>query len=316
MPKPAAQFTETGLRLMKIFWHKGVFTHRPRLLQRIELVLRHGRHFSTTVSRMPLSVAAGSLLALAVAGALAPCFAQRLEFDVASVKVSAPNQEFGFVVRRVGDRVSIHMAHIATVINYAYRIPLSQVINYDKSPIAYEWYDIDAKTKADATEDQVRLMFQTLLEDRFQFKAHRETRELPEYMLTLSNGKSKMTPAKLDEPMKFQLEGRQLSWPKGRCGNTAWTDGSRIICHAAPMSELASALHSELGAPVADHTGLTGTYDLILYFSSGRTPPRPDADEGPSLAAALKGELGLKLEKGKGPVEVFVIERLTKPTEN
>jgi uncharacterized protein (TIGR03435 family) len=270
--------------------------------------------------KLSLSVVAGALAAVAIAGTLAHrwvVFAQRPEFDVASVKVSAPDQDFGLGVRRTGDRVSIHMTHIATLITYAYRIPISQVANYEKSPIAYEWYDIDAKTNVDATEDQVRLMFQSLLEDRFQFKAHREVREFPKYVLMLAKGRLKMRPASSDDLMKVEIDGRQHTWPKGACWNTGWTDGSRIICHAVPMSRLVSAISGELRAPVTDQTGLTGTYDVIVHYTSDNAPPRTDAaEQGPSLAAALNVELGLKLEKGKGPVEVLFIDRLAKPAEN
>lgn len=263
-----------------------------------------------------LGIAAASLV---LAGALAPhwiAFAQRPEFDVASVKVSDQNQDFGFTPRRVGNRVSIHMTHIATVITYAYHIPYYQMINYDKSPIAYEWYDIDAKMSSDATEDQVRLMFQSLLEERFQLKVHREERELPEYLLTVAKGKSKMTPASSGETMKYDIHGRQGTWPKGRCADTAWKDGSRIICHAASMGEIDSSIRAELKAPLSDQTGLTGTYDLILHFIPDRMLLRPDAEPGPSLESALKAELGLNLEKRKGPVEVLVIDRLAKPSDN
>ncbi len=194
----------------------GILSRRSRLLERIEMLLRRGRRVSPAVARIPAVAAAAVLAILALLGALAPhwiAFAQRMEFEVASVKTSAGGP-FEFVPRRSGDRVSIHMSHIASVITYAYHIPFYQVIGYDKTPIAYEWYDIDATVAQDATEDQVRLMFQSLLEDRFKFKIHRETRELPEYELTIAKDKAKLKPASDDELMKLEIEGRPMTWPE------------------------------------------------------------------------------------------------------
>jgi hypothetical protein len=76
-----------------------------------------------------------------------------------------------------------------------------------------------------------------------------------------------------------------------------------------------SAISGYLESPVADQTGLTGTYDLILRFID-EMRPQPNAEPAPSLASALEAGLGLKLEKGKGPVEVLVIDHLAKPSEN
>jgi uncharacterized protein (TIGR03435 family) len=270
------------------------------------------------VARIPAGAAAAVLAILALAGALAPhwiAFAQRMEFEVASVKTSAGG-EFEIAPRRSGDRVSLHMSHIASVITYAYRIPFFQVIGYDKTAVASEWYDIDAKVGHDAAEEQVRLMFQSLLEDRFKFKVHRETRELPEYELTIAKDKPKMTPASDDELMKLEIEGKHFTWPKGNCGITGWLEGAHLICHAATMEQIVSAISGGLGAPVADRTGLTGSYDLNLRVISDGQKPREDAEPGPSLPAALQSELGLKLEKGKGPVEVLVIDHMEKPSEN
>ncbi len=238
---------------------------------------------------------------------------QRQEFEVASVKIS-PGAAFEFVPTRSGDRVSIHMTHIFSVIAYAYRITGTyQVIGY---PEDYTWYDIDAKIGRDATDDEVRLMFQSLLEDRFQFKAHHETRELPEFQLTVPKGKARMTASTSDEPMKLEIEGRKLSQPKGTCGVSGWNDGAHLICHAAPMEAIIAPISGNMHAPVADHTGLTGTYDLNLVFVAENAKLRPDGPSGPSLNEALQSELGLKLEKGKGPVEVLVIDHIQKASAN
>ena len=313
-----AHLVELRIRPAESALATGIFSRRSRLLERIDILLRRGRMLSPTVARIPAGAGAVMLAILVLAGASAPhwiAFAQRLEFEVASVKTSAGGP-FEFAPKRSSDRVSIHMTHLASVITYAYHIPFYQVIGYDKTPIAYDWYDIDAKAPGDATDDQVRLMFQSLLEDRFKLKVHRETRELPEYELTVAKGNAKLKPASGDEPMKVEIEGRHLTWPKGNCASTAWLEGAHLICHAASIDQIVGVIRGEMGAPVVDRTGLTGLYDLNLLYLSDRQKPRDDGDAVPLLPAALQAELGLKLEKGKGPVEVLVIDHLEKPSGN
>ncbi len=82
------------------------------------------------------------------------------------------------------------------------------------------------------------------------------------------------------------------------------------------MDQIVSAIRGELRAPVADHTGLTGLYDVNLLFMSERQKPREDTELLQRLPAALQSELGLKLEKGKGPAEVLVIDHIEKPSAN
>ena len=53
----------------------------------------------------------------------------------------------------------------------------------------------------------------------------------------------------------------------------------------------------------------------MLYVPAERAL-KPDAEPGPSLDNAVQSELGLKLVKGKGPVEVLVVDHLGKLTEN
>lgn len=102
---------------------------------------------------------------------------------------------------------------------------------------------------------------------------------------------------------------------------------------------LAQVLARQLGRPVIDGTGLTGTYDFTLEWTPesgqglgpgfgepggtvpGKEPPRPggpapDEPKGPSIFAAIQEQLGLKLESRKAPTEIIVIESIEKPSEN
>ncbi len=210
----------------------------------------------------------------------------------------------------------MHNTQLYSVIYYAYHLNGSyQMSEFKPLPDGWNWYDIEARAGASATDDQVRLMFQSLLEDRFQLKLHRETRDLPEYELTIARGKSKLQPSG-DAPMTLTIEGKSLTQRAGTCASSSWLEGSHAVCHAADMATIASHFSALLGAPVADKTGLTGTYDMnVLYIPDDRQL-KPDAPPGPTLADAIQEELGLRLKKDKGPVEVFVIDRLEKPSGN
>jgi uncharacterized protein (TIGR03435 family) len=244
--------------------------------------------------------------------------AEKLAFEVASVKrntANGPSDMRG--PRRSGESVVMHNAQLYSVIFYAYHLNGNyQMVGFTPLPDGWTWYDIEARTATSATDDQVRLMFQSLLEDRFKLKVRRETRDVPEYQLTIaqSKGKPKLAPSK-EGPLTVTIEGRSLTQPAGKCGTSLWQEGSHIVCHAADMATIVSQFSGLLAAPVADQTGLTGTYDMNLLYVPDDRQLKPDAPPGPSLAEAIQGDLGLKLEKGKGPVEVLVIDHLEKPSE-
>jgi uncharacterized protein (TIGR03435 family) len=298
----------------------GIFTRRSRLRERIEMLLRRGREFSPATSRVSVGAATLALAALAAGGALAPhwiAFAQRPEFEVASVKVNTTNGPMDAVPRRSGDLIMMHNTQPYSMVYYAYRLNGAyQMVGYARLPDGWNWFDIDARAGRDATDDQVRLMFQSLLEDRFKLKVHRETRDIPEYELAVAKGKPKLTPSRSDEPMAVTIEEKRFTQSAGTCGISSWREGLHLICHAAPIEKIVAALSGSLQAPVVDRTGLTGTYDLNVLFIPEDRRLNADTESGPSLDAALQAELGLKLEKGKGPVEVLVIDHMEKPSPN
>ena len=106
--------------------------------------------------------------------------------------------------------------------------------------------------------------------------------------------------------------------------------GAGFAGSAVPFAALTSALTQVLGRPVIDKTGIKGYYDFKLVFSrdgipnNGPAAPPPGgnigllnaSDPAPSIFTAVQEELGLKLDSAKGPVEVLVIESVSKPAEN
>jgi uncharacterized protein (TIGR03435 family) len=83
------------------------------------------------------------------------------------------------------------------------------------------------------------------------------------------------------------------------------------------MARIAGQLTAELGRPVTDQTGLTGTYDLDLTFASDAAVIAvPGPTEAPPLMTALRDQLGLRLDSSRARVQVLVIDRVEQPTDN
>jgi uncharacterized protein (TIGR03435 family) len=148
---------------------------------------------------------------------------------------------------------------------------------------------------------------QAVLRDRFGLILRAETRELPVYALTVAKGGQKLSPPTVANHGVF-LQAR----------------GTQLIASGpgATLKMLAESLARELGRPVTDETGLDGPYNFKLEWTrdSPAGPPSPDepvsAPGGPTIFTALTEQLGLRLESRKGPVPVYVIEKIDKPGEN
>jgi uncharacterized protein (TIGR03435 family) len=144
------------------------------------------------------------------------------------------------------------------------------------------------------------LMMQSLVEDRFQFKFHRETKELPVYELTVAKNGPKIKPSANQTP-----------------GNRRVGRG-QIEIEAHPFATFAYLLARQLDHALIDKTNLKGLYDIQLQWNTELTSvaePSPSSDR-PSIFTALQEQLGLKLESTKGPVEILVIDSAQKPSEN
>jgi len=172
-------------------------------------------------------------------------------------------------------------------------------------------FTIDAKMDEDVAaafeklaqkdrDKQRMLMQQSMLEDRFQLKAHHEMRERPIYELVVAKSGSKLKNASKDAKGGW-------SW-----GETKFTGDSVEIVG------LANALSSVLGRTIVDKTGLTGHYEISLTYApiDEDGPGHDSADAGPSIFTALEEQLGLKLVAAKGPVDTIVVDHVEKPSEN
>jgi len=153
--------------------------------------------------------------------------------------------------------------------------------------------------QASAMRNQQRL--QAVLRDRFGLILRAETRELPIYSLSQAKDGNKLSPRADASPQPNMQMGR-----------------GHITCTAVTLDMLTKQLSQVLGRPVTDETGLTGQYDFKLEWTPDPSPSDTanNTPLGPSIFTAIADQLGLRLESTKGPVQVFVVEKIEHPTEN
>ncbi len=250
---------------------------------------------------------------LGLSAALA--FGQRPEFEVASVKLNRTDgRSDGSGPRRSANSVVMHNVQPYSVLYYAFNLHGNyQMAGYVPFPDESNWYDIEALAASSTTDAQIRLMFLSLLEDRFKLKFHREIKELPVFELTVRN-RPRLTPAR-EGPMTVTIEDRSVSQREGACGTSLWKGGNHLLCHAVGIDKFVAELSRLLQSPVVDRTGVTGSYDVNLLYLPESRQFETNAPAIPSLQDAVQ-DLGLKLEKGRAPIEVIVIDHLEKPSDN
>ena len=277
---------------------------------------------------------------------------KKLSFEVATVKSNtsddSPTVNFtlgpGAAYADTGGRFLASNISLLDYIRFAYKLTDGQVeIMRVSAPnwMAAKRFDIQAKSEIqNPTKDQMRLMMQSLLAERFKLVVHSETRELPVLALVLvSPGRlgphlrrhapedtacsSIMTPANKDSEPTLTLEIPTVCGALISVGVPSAPSHVRIGGRKAPLELLAAHL-GEMGhydRPIVDQTGLSGTFDLVLEWGPDSVPDSPNSpihDDGQSiLQEALKDQLGLKLERKKAPSTILLIDHLEEqPTVN
>lgn len=264
-------------------------------------------------------------------------------FEVASIKPSPPPDGRGVRVGCPADpgRITCTNMTMANLVTVAYGIAHYQLIGLD--PTSRDRFEIAIKIPDGATKDEIKLMWQNLLADRFKLKVHRETREVPAYELSVAKGGPKLQesveepPPAADAPRPAPGPGRGPKlgadgYPElGPGMGMAMMNGkARWRAKKYTTEQLANMLGIQLGQPVANATGLEGKYDFELYWatggprraaiagqSDGGAVPEATDSEGPTLIEAVQKQLGLKLQPKKSPVEVVIVDHVERvPTEN
>jgi uncharacterized protein (TIGR03435 family) len=170
-------------------------------------------------------------------------------------------------------------------------------------------------------------MLQTILEDRFKVKVHRETREVPVYHLTTAPGGPKLQPFKPGSCVPIDAKREQPvppPLPAGQryCDSFVTPKGATLAIHAegSSVEEFATLFLSTLALAerrIIDRTGITGLFDIELEFTPPRSADDPaTASSGVSVFTALREQLGLRLESSRGPGEFLVIDQVERPTDN
>lgn len=187
-----------------------------------------------------------------------------------------------------------------------------------------ERYDIDARTGGPATADQIRVMLQSLLADRFKLTFRRETRQMPVYELVPAKDGLKIEAMKAGSCVP--IEQAKPFAPLNICGGLRRqiipTPERRDVIEAVgvPMAKLIEHLTDETGRIVLDKTGFTDVFNFRLEFTStlASSIVKPDAAASPGLSifTAVEEQLGMRLRSTTGPVDVLLIERLERPSPN
>lgn len=185
-----------------------------------------------------------------------------------------------------------------------------------------ETWDIEARAQSDTPVARMYgPMLQKLLEDRFRLKIHRKTRQLPVYVLTVAKNGPRLKQTKEGSCDVLDLAhlpapDQQPALP--RCGSTSVSGNhGRMVVDGRGLTIstlVARSFYTPMDRPVIDQTGLAGMFDIHLEYAGGGASP--DDTSTPALVTALQDQLGLKLTADRGPVEVLVIDRLEKPSEN
>lgn len=233
------------------------------------------------------------------------------EFGVATVKVNDTGSR-SIRLSITDDLVRATNIQLDSLIETAFDIRRDQIVGLPHwAQVTH--YDVVAKV-VDMTAEQLhglsgeqrRAMLQHLLEHRFHLQTHVESRTLPLLRLVVDKGGIKFT------EWKKPADGEQDQKGSMHVSNEAMT------AIGVPMENLVRLVSSQTHLAVLDETGLKGNYNFTMKWQR----EEQGADSGlhdqalPTIYAALPEQLGLKLESGKGPVDVLVVDHIEPPTEN
>jgi uncharacterized protein (TIGR03435 family) len=221
------------------------------------------------------------------------------QFEVASIKPSkliAAVDDSESIEVSPGGRLTLGNIRLSSCLKWAYGVQDPQISG--PGDLDFKRYDVIAQASGPTAEDQLKLMLRSLLADRFKLAFHYEEKALIEYVLVVAkNG-----------PKFRQAEG------DGK-GNVKRTQVG-VTAERISMQEFADLLSGQLRSPVADKTGLKGTFDLAFdlrqYMANENTPVSISS----LILQAMEDQLGLKLQSARGPAQVIVIDHLEKPSAN
>jgi uncharacterized protein (TIGR03435 family) len=279
---------------------------------------------------------------LKISLALAIPMARAQTFEVASIKPAPPIAPGQMMMVRSRGGPGTNDPELFTCENYRLKSIVSRAYDIPEYRItAPDWMDsamfnVSARIPKGANKEQFLKMLQNLLAERFQMKMHFDKKEMPLYELSVMKGGPKFKEAVVEPPKPEQDKPRAGGMQRDAEGYPVLGGGTTMAImnnHARtqgknePIAWLVSQLSFQLHAPVTDVTGLAAKYDIVLSWvfddnraagANGSTPLAGASEPaGPTLEQAVQSQLGLKLEKKKGPVDIVVVDSAERtPTEN
>ncbi len=248
------------------------------------------------------------------------------EFEAVSIKPNKSGEVRANFHPSPGGRLNATNVTAKALIEWAYGIRDFQ-LSGEPGWADSERFDVVAKSdgnpRYDFLKPELETMFRSVLADRFKLVVHRDTKELPIYWLVIAKNGPKIHA--VDEG-----DCPEVPTPQNPCRSLRSNQFGQLTAVKAPMPALALVLVGFMRRMVVDKTGLTGSYSYQLDWKAylqwpqlpgganqPNTPVAFDpASMEPAIEAALEEQLGLKLESGKGPVEMIVLDHLERPSEN
>jgi bla regulator protein BlaR1 len=236
-------------------------------------------------------------------------------FEVATVKATRPGDPGGGMRISFGS-INLKNQRLDNIVKFAYNVSADAQLSVPQW-VHSARYDINAKAEDSAVAalekmppnqkiDQIRLMLQALLAERFKMKASVQARQLPVYALLVTRGGAKLTKSTCGTPCP-------------NAGTSGRVSKGEIIGKDAEIQlliEIVSRLPELGGRTILDETGLKDKYDWTMHWTPADSPASNEDASEPSLFRALEEQMGLKLQPTKGPVQVLVVDHIDQPSEN
>ena len=339
----------------------GVAMPGPRLPRRVRTIIEDRSY--ARISRAHVGCLIGMFAAICIAfvavtltraqssGTLAweRAAGGKMSFDVASVKQNKsglppsgeiPHSNFALdytdKYASTGGLFSVTNYPLIAYIAFAYKLPTTNELAKAPAWLSKQFFDVQARGPAGATKDQMRLMMQSLLADRFKMAAHWETQKGSVLILSLAktgklgsdlrpfSGRPPCAPEPTAHtPMSVQLQTVDDGLPAvcGRLIGSGGAAGANLAARNMTTAALARYISTDMmtgfNRNVIDEAGLSGGYDFRLTYrvepSAGRPQP---GDFQAAFIEALRDQLGLKLQPATGPIERLVIDHIEEPAPN
>ncbi len=265
---------------------------------------------------------AAKLLTILVVTALGvPAAAQRVEFEVASVKLHTSDDQRVMMVAQPGGRFVAANIPLRLLIRTAFQLQDDQIVG-GPNWLATDRFDIEARAPElpGPPNAQLLAMLKSLLADRFKLTTHGEKRELPVFALERARRDGSLGPGL--RPTACPELAFDISRPQP-CTNVQTGFGA-LTLRGMPFNQFTPFLSPYVNRVVVDRAGLDGRYDIELKWTPEQPgqgpagagqPPASDPD-ALSIFTAIQEQLGLRLYSTKDMVDVLVIDTLEHPTPN